>query len=183
MVNTIAACDPCGCIPGNISNDKFKQDVEAILCKIVTNTSSGIPPADLATIEADLAAIKTAILALQTDAEAVNSIYRRISTADTNAAVVKNTAGTLAGWHITNTNAAVRYLKIYDKATTPTVGSDTPKLTLAIPGSVYGAGSTVTLPKHVAFTNGIGIALTTAATDADTGAVAANEILVNLFYR
>lgn len=28
-------CEPCNCIPGNISNDKFKQDIEVILCNIV----------------------------------------------------------------------------------------------------------------------------------------------------
>lgn len=31
----LTPCDPCSCIPGNISVDKFKQDVEIILCNIL----------------------------------------------------------------------------------------------------------------------------------------------------
>jgi hypothetical protein len=32
----LTPCTPCGCIPGNIGNDKFKQDVEVLLCAILT---------------------------------------------------------------------------------------------------------------------------------------------------
>jgi len=35
------SCDPCGCIPGNISNDVFKQSVLDTLCQIISNTSGG----------------------------------------------------------------------------------------------------------------------------------------------
>lgn len=34
-------CVPCNCIPGNISNDKFKQDVELILCAILEAFDGG----------------------------------------------------------------------------------------------------------------------------------------------
>lgn len=40
--------------------------------------------------------------------------------------VVKNTAGTVFGIRLVNTNASVVYCKIYNKATTPTVGTDLP---------------------------------------------------------
>jgi hypothetical protein len=105
---------------------------------------------------------------------------KTISAASTNATSVKGSAGTLYGIQVTNINAAVRYLKLYDKATAPTVGTDTPVKVIAIPGNAAGAGAMVAFPVGVAFTLGIAFALTTGATDADTGAVAANEIIVNL---
>jgi len=36
---TLLPCSPCGCIPGNISNEKFKQDVEILLCNNVGSLS------------------------------------------------------------------------------------------------------------------------------------------------
>jgi hypothetical protein len=101
----------------------------------------------------------------------------------TNATSVKASAGTLGMCVATNTNAAVRYLKFYNKATAPTVGTDTPILVFAIPGATTGGGVAVPIPPQgLNFNTGIAFALTTGATDADTGAVAANEILVNYGY-
>lgn len=37
----ITPCVPCNCIPGTIGNDKFKSDVENILCSILAAVSSG----------------------------------------------------------------------------------------------------------------------------------------------
>lgn len=34
-------CNPCGCIPPNIPNDKFKHDVELILCSILDALTGG----------------------------------------------------------------------------------------------------------------------------------------------
>lgn len=31
----LTPCEPCECIPANIPNDKFKQDVLVILCAIL----------------------------------------------------------------------------------------------------------------------------------------------------
>lgn len=111
-----------------------------------------------------------------------HSIYRLISAATTNAASIKGSAGQVYGAIITNTNAAVRYVKLYNKATAPTVGTDIPVMTLAIPGNTAGAGMVFSFENGIAFGTGIGSATTTGAADSDTGAVAANEIIVNLFY-
>lgn len=108
------------------------------------------------------------------------SVSRLISAATTNATNVKGSAGTLGGWYLFNTNAAVRYLKIYNKATAPTVGSDTPFMTIPIPA---GGGANIEFPNGIALGTGIGFAITTGVADADTGAVAANEIVVNLLYK
>jgi len=109
--------------------------------------------------------------------------YKLNSAASTNATSVKASAGTLGAIIVTNINAAVRYLKFYNKASSPTVGTDTPVLVFAIPGNTAGAGIAVPLPPHgFSFTTGIAFALTTGAADSDTGAVAANEQIVNLGY-
>lgn len=108
------------------------------------------------------------------------TISRLISAATTNATVVKASAGQLFGWYIFNVNSSVRYLKIYNKATSPTVGTDTPILTIAIPAA---NGANVEFTNGIACSAGIGFALTTGVADADTAAVAANEITVNLLYK
>ena len=106
--------------------------------------------------------------------------YKLISAATTNATSVSATANTLLyGYYISNTNAAVRYVKFYNKASAPTVGTDVPVLTLAIPAS---GAANVSFPAGVNFTTGLAFATTTGAADTDTAAVAATEVIVNLAY-
>jgi hypothetical protein len=107
-------------------------------------------------------------------------VGRVISAATTNATSVKGSAGQVYGWYLYNANAAVRYLKIYNKASAPTVGTDTPIMTIPIPP---GSAANVEYTNGVAFGTGIAIAITTGVADSDTGAVAANEIIVNLLYK
>jgi hypothetical protein len=112
------------------------------------------------------------------------SISRVISAASTNATLVKASAGQLYTITAHNINAAVRYLKLYNKASSPTVGTDTPVMTLPIPGNTAGAGFILPLGEMgVAFATGIALAITTGVADSDTGAVAANEIVINCFYK
>lgn len=107
----------------------------------------------------------------------------QISAATTNATSIKASAGQLYWIYAHNINAGVRYLKLYNKASAPTVGSDTPRLTLPIPASTAGNGFLLSLPIPIVFETGIASALTTGVADADTGAVAANEIVVSLGFR
>ncbi len=108
--------------------------------------------------------------------------HRLISAASTNATSVKASAGQVGFIYAVNLNAAVRYLKLYNKASAPTVGTDTPIATLPIPASATGAGFMMPIPDGVTFTTGIAYATTTGAADSDTGAVAANEIFIFLGY-
>ena len=108
---------------------------------------------------------------------------RLIAAASTNATSVKASAGTLGFIYAVNMNAALRYLKLYNKASSPTVGSDTPVATLPIPASTTGAGFMLQIPGNGAsFTTGIALALTTGIADADTGAVSANDVCLWLGY-
>lgn len=111
------------------------------------------------------------------------SAYSVISLATTNGANVKASAGQIYVLIATNINAAVRYLKLYNKATAPVVGTDTPVARFAIPGNAGGAGFVIPIPDGLAFAAGIGVGLTTGSADGDTGAVAAGDIIVNVLYK
>ena len=105
--------------------------------------------------------------------------FKRISTADTNGALVKAGPTTISMLTGSNINASPRYLKIYDKATAPTVGTDEVAYTFILPGATTGAGSNVPLARELNLIRGFGHAITTGVADTDTGAVAANEIVIN----
>lgn len=112
------------------------------------------------------------------------TIGKLISAASTNATSLKGSAGQVYTIYAHNTNAAVRYLKLYNKASSPTVGTDTPVMTLPIPGNTAGNGFVLdTSGLGVAFAAGIAYALTTGVADADTGTVAANEIVLTILYK
>lgn len=108
--------------------------------------------------------------------------YHLISAASTNATSVTGAAASLSGLFVTNANAAVRYLKLFDKATAPTLGTDTPVYTVPIPAA-NANNPRIEFARGLKFDNGIAIALTTGIADNDTGAVGANDHAVNLDYQ
>lgn len=78
-----------------------------------------------------------------------------------------------------NSSATVTYLKFYNKATAPTVGTDVPVLTLALPATAAFSF----LLGGFSFATGLAYGLTTDAADAGTTAVAAGAILgLNVVY-
>lgn len=102
------------------------------------------------------------------------------SAASTNATAVKTSAGNVFSVTASNTNAAARYVKLYNKASAPTVGTDAPILTIPVPP---GAAVNVNFGSQgYRFATGIALAITTGAADSDTGAVAAGEIKVLTSY-
>jgi hypothetical protein len=110
-----------------------------------------------------------------------NATSRLISSAaSTNATSAKASAGNVHKVRGRNVAATVIYLKLYNKASAPTVGTDTPVQTFALdPASSF----TLDWVKGRYFPLGIAYAFTTGGADADTGAVAAGDILgFNLDY-
>jgi hypothetical protein len=102
------------------------------------------------------------------------------SAATTNATSAKVSAGRLYAAHGYNAATGVRYLKLYNKASSPAVGTDTPVKTIALPPS---CGFAFDWPVGYSFATGIAFAITAASSDADTTAVAAGDILgLNLDY-
>lgn len=111
-----------------------------------------------------------------------NAVSRLVSAAaSVNATLVKNSAGVVYRISGYNANAAARYLKLYDKATAPTVGTDTPIWTEYLaPQSKF----EISLPAGLYLATGIGYGLTTGVADNDTGALTAADVLaLNVAYR
>lgn len=99
--------------------------------------------------------------------------------ATTNATLIKGSAGQVYGWSLSNAAAAARFVRLFNKATAPTVGTDTPVLTIAL-----AAGATVTFSTDIGIihTLGIGYDITGANGDADATAVTANDVTGAIYY-
>lgn len=110
---------------------------------------------------------------------AAASTYHKISAASTNADTVKASAGVVTGYYLSNTAAVMLFVKLYNKASSPTVGSDTPRCVWGIPSQ---SSANIALPIPIAFETGIAIAMTTGIADSDAAAVGANDIAVTLHY-
>src|SRR5574343_139784 len=108
--------------------------------------------------------------------------YKLISAATTNATSVKASAGQLYSIIAIGTTANIRYLKFYNKASAPTVGTDVPVLTIPVPGNTQGAGVAIHFTVGTVFSTGLAFAITAGVTDADSAAVGANDVIVNLTY-
>jgi hypothetical protein len=108
--------------------------------------------------------------------------YKLISLATTNANIVKASGGNLYSIVAIGLTSTVTYLKLYNKATAPTVGTDVPLMTIPIPANTQGAGIAIPFSIGVNFPLGIGIAITSGSADNDTGAVGAGDVIVNLTY-
>src|SRR5712692_1788236 len=83
------------------------------------------------------------------------------------------------GYEILNAAAATRSVKLFDTATSPTMGTDTPKIVVPIE-----AGKTVHLQygRPPLFNNGLWVSVTTGIANNDNTAPSANDVLLTLFY-
>ena len=88
----------------------------------------------------------------------------------------------LFGYIISNTGTGQQalYLKLYNKATAPTVGTDTPVITICVASGDVIFGE---FKGGIDFSLGIGVGCTTGVADNNTGAPGANEMIVNLLYK
>jgi hypothetical protein len=112
--------------------------------------------------------------------------WHLVAAATTNATSVKAAAAVLYSCQMSGIGAGPAYLKIFNKASAPTVGTDTPVITLIIPAAATaanGAGSNVQFAAGgVALGTGFAAAVTGGLPDADATAVAAATYVVNCQY-
>ena len=101
-----------------------------------------------------------------------------VSAASTNATVVKAGAGRVLGWHLANTTASWKYVKLHNQATSPTAGSGVVR-TIGIPPNGV---ADFNLEGGIAFSTGIGLTIVTGSADADATAVAAADVVGDLFF-
>jgi hypothetical protein len=125
-------------------------------------------------------AVSGNITNIPSTSQGASTFLRRLLSADTNAANVKNGAGVVNSIAACNDSGTKFYLKFYNKASAPTLASDVPVMTIPVPAntSVFlGCG-----PFGMRFATGISIAVVRGIADNDTTAVVANDGIINLSY-
>ena len=110
-------------------------------------------------------------------------MYHRLvqSLASTNALLVKAGATRVARVVGYNAKATVVFLKLYNKASAPTVGTDVPVLTFALKPQFNFDINAEALGFN--FATGCSYCITAGAADTDTTAIAAGDVLgLNIIY-
>lgn len=104
------------------------------------------------------------------------NVHRRVSsTGDTNVATIKASAGRIARIWGRNNVASLRHLKLYNKASNPTVGTDVPYASITLPPN---AEFNFDLNDFgLNFSTGIAYAMTSGVADTDSTAIGAADIL------
>lgn len=106
------------------------------------------------------------------------SVYRNINLG-ARGINIKSSAGQIYGWFLFNHATSIRYVKLYNKASSPWVGHDRPFMTIPLP---CGGGANVNFTSGITFSHGIGIGATTGVADTNSGAPADNDVIVNIIY-
>jgi hypothetical protein len=107
------------------------------------------------------------------------SASKLVSANTTNATNLKASPGQLGFIAAYNNGATIAYLKLYNTAGTPTVGSTAVVQSYMLPAA---GGGVIPIPGGLAFSTGIGYAITGGAADSDTTAVAASQVIANFGY-
>jgi hypothetical protein len=100
------------------------------------------------------------------------------SAAGTNSSLVLTGTSGLQAFYASNIGASDAFVKLYNKAIAPTVGTDVPEMVIKVPAN----GQVELTPgfNGYRFALGLGIAITGLAADTDTTAVAAGQVKVKL---
>lgn len=101
-----------------------------------------------------------------TTTPATGTAYSLVTTASTNAASARNAAASLFEITVSNPTATAAYVKVYNKASAPTVGTDVPVLTIPAPAGSLQSPNLGPIGKR--FSSGIAVAVTAAAAATDT---------------
>lgn len=110
------------------------------------------------------------------------SYFLNSAATNNGALVITGTSG-VASIYATNEGASPAYIKLYNKATVPTVGTDVPEMIIPVPAAVSGVPGVANIPAGAVplrFALGLGIAITRNAVFSDTTAIGAGEVKVKL---
>ena len=119
----------------------------------------------------NIGTVTTVTAAAATTTPANGTSYNAVSAASTNATSVKASAGNLFEITASNVTATATFVKLYNKASAPTVGTDVPVLTIPVPANTTVAMQFGSQGKR--FATGIALAVTAAAAATDTAAAVA----------
>ena len=142
-----------------------------------TITSGNSSPLQLDASGNLLVNIKTSVTQnvqrVQTAANTGLTQTRVVAAATTNATSLKASAGNIAAIDLFNVAAYMVFLKLYNKASAPTVGTDTPVWTIPIPA---GGGFSDDFSQGEYFSTGIAFAITKLQADSDTTVLVAGDV-------
>jgi hypothetical protein len=105
------------------------------------------------------------------------------SAASTNGNLILTGTSNLSSFYATNEGSTTAHVKLYNKATTPNVGTDVPEMTIPVPAAVGGVPGVANLNigfHGFRFALGLGIAITRNAVHTDATAIGAGEVKVKL---
>jgi hypothetical protein len=106
--------------------------------------------------------------------------FKLVTAATTNPTSVKASAGKVYLLDMFNSDTVGYWVKMYNKASAPTVGTDVPVASRFVPA---GGGAVIATAEGIPFTTGIAFGTTLNATDADTTVVTtANKLVINIRY-
>jgi len=118
-------------------------------------------------------------IAVQESATGGANVYHLVTGATVSPFNIKSSPGKITGWYIYNSNAAARKVAFHNTAGAPTAGTNV-FFSVVIPGL---AGANCPYPAGIGFTAGIAITTVTGLADTDSTAVAANDLILNIFYK
>ena len=152
-----------------------------IRVRLTAYTSAGVHRVAIVGSEAEIEPVPAVVFpASQVIATPAGTALTVNSAATTNGANHKSTAGNLFEISISNVSATPRYVKLYNKATAPTVGTDVPLFNIVVPANSSQAMNFGQVGKR--FAAGIGMAITANQATADATAIGAGEVQVNATY-
>lgn len=148
-----------------------------------TYATEPIPAAQASATQAVSGTVTATVTAGTVNPVAPATPYFVNSLATTNGALILTGTSNVSSVYITNEGASVAYVKLYNKASAPTVGTDIPEMTFPIPaasGGVPGVFNPNIGFHGFRFALGLGIAITRNAVHTDTTAIGAGEVKVKL---
>jgi hypothetical protein len=128
----------------------------------------------------DAVSLGLKVTPLPTSNQTGPTLKRVKAASGTNSTSVKGSAGQLYGYSLFNNTASARYVKLYNKASAPSIGSDTPAFTIIVPAN---GGANVEWKMGIPFGTGIGFGITGGVGDSDTTSVSADDVHGFLLYQ
>ena len=160
------------------------QDYAELTAEITAGRGQGVEgQAIAARIVAGTASIGSVTVASAGTPAVPATPYFLNSAATTNGNLILTGTSGLQALYATNIGATPAFVKLYNKATAPTVGTDVPEMIISVPAAVTGVPGVAQITpgfNGYRFALGLGIAITGAVADADTTAVAAGQVKVKL---
>lgn len=112
---------------------------------------------------------------------AVTTKYRLVAAATTNLTLIKAGIVNLVGGFLVNTSAAIKCVRLFDKATAPLV-ADVPALTLPLAANAIMPLNSIFGEAGFPFALGLGLNITGVIADTDGTPIAAGDVIVHLLY-